>query len=40
MRMAAACVRFDRGVEDTNNGDVITYQIVGDDEANIRERKI
>jgi transcription elongation factor GreA len=27
-------------LEDTNNGDVITYQIVGDDEANIRERKI
>ncbi|MCR4297696.1 MAG: transcription elongation factor GreA [Gallionella sp.] len=27
-------------LEDTNNGDVVTYQIVGDDEANIRERKI
>ena len=27
-------------LEDVNNGDVITYQIVGDDEANIRERKI
>ncbi|HCI14366.1 MAG TPA: transcription elongation factor GreA [Gallionellaceae bacterium] len=27
-------------LEDTSNGDVITYQIVGDDEANIRERKI
>ena len=27
-------------LEDPNNGDVITYQIVGDDEANIRERKI
>jgi len=27
-------------LEDTNNGDVITYQIVGDDEANIRERKV
>ncbi|MDO8811181.1 MAG: transcription elongation factor GreA [Gallionella sp.] len=27
-------------LEDTNNGDVITYQIVGDDEANIRARKI
>jgi len=27
-------------LEDTNNGDVVTYQIVGDDEANIRARKI
>ena len=27
-------------LEDTKTGDVITYQIVGDDEANIRERKI
>jgi len=27
-------------LEDTGNGDVVTYQIVGDDEANIRERKI
>ena len=27
-------------LEDINNGDVVTYQIVGDDEANIRERKI
>jgi transcription elongation factor GreA len=27
-------------LEDTKNGDVVTYQIVGDDEANIRERKI
>lgn len=27
-------------LEDTNNGDVVTYQIVGDDEASIRERKI
>src|SRR4030067_2412954 len=27
-------------LEDTNNGDVITYQIVGDDEAKIRERKV
>ncbi len=27
-------------LEDTNNGDVVTYQIVGEDEANIRERKI
>jgi len=27
-------------LEDTHNGDVVTYQIVGDDEANIRERKI
>jgi transcription elongation factor GreA len=27
-------------LEDTSNGDVVTYQIVGDDEANIRERKI
>ncbi|HET7832399.1 MAG TPA: transcription elongation factor GreA [Gallionella sp.] len=27
-------------LEDTRNGDVVTYQIVGDDEANIRERKI
>jgi len=27
-------------LEDTMNGDVVTYQIVGEDEANIRERKI
>jgi len=27
-------------LEDTNNGDVVTYQIVGDDEASVRERKI
>lgn len=27
-------------LEDMNNGDVVTYQIVGDDEANIRQRKI
>ena len=27
-------------LEDTRNGDVVTYQIVGEDEANIRERKI
>lgn len=27
-------------LEDVNNGDVVTYQIVGDDEADIRERKI
>lgn len=27
-------------LEDINNGDVVTYQIVGEDEANIRERKI
>ncbi len=27
-------------LEDVKNGDVVTYQIVGDDEANIRERKI
>jgi transcription elongation factor GreA len=27
-------------LEDTKNGDVVTYQIVGDDEANIRARKI
>ena len=27
-------------LEDVNNGDVVTYQIVGDDEANIKERKI
>lgn len=27
-------------LEDTDNGDVVTYQIVGEDEANIRERKI
>ncbi len=27
-------------LEDVNNGDVVTYQIVGDDEANIRQRKI
>jgi len=27
-------------LEDVNNGDVVTYQIVGDDEADIRQRKI
>ncbi|MBI3903046.1 MAG: transcription elongation factor GreA [Nitrosomonadales bacterium] len=27
-------------LEDTNNGDVMTYQIVGDDEADIKQRKI
>ncbi len=27
-------------LEDVNNGDVMTYQIVGEDEANIRERKV
>jgi transcription elongation factor GreA len=27
-------------LEDVDNGDVVTYQIVGDDEANIRQRKI
>lgn len=27
-------------LEDVNTGDVVTYQIVGDDESNIRERKI
>jgi transcription elongation factor GreA len=27
-------------LEDVNNGDVVTYQIVGDDEADIRKRKI
>jgi transcription elongation factor GreA len=27
-------------LEDANSGDVVTYQIVGDDEANIRDRKI
>ncbi len=27
-------------LEDVGNGDVVTYQIVGDDEANIRQRKI
>ena len=27
-------------LEDINSGDVVTYQIVGDDEADIRERKI
>ena len=27
-------------LEDTVNGDVVTYQIVGDDEANIRQRKV
>ena len=27
-------------LEDINNGDVVTYQIVGDDEANIRQRKV
>ncbi|MDD2686454.1 MAG: transcription elongation factor GreA [Gallionella sp.] len=27
-------------MEDVNTGDVVTYQIVGDDEANIKHRKI
>ena len=27
-------------LEDTSNGDVVTYQIVGDDEADIKQRKI
>lgn len=27
-------------LEDVNNGDVVTYQIVGDDEADIKQRKI
>lgn len=27
-------------LEDVDNGDVMTYQIVGEDEANIRERKV
>ncbi len=27
-------------LEDVKNGDVVTYQIVGEDEANIRERKV
>ena len=27
-------------LEDINNGDEVTYQIVGDDEANIRQRKV
>ena len=27
-------------LEDVNNGDVVTYQIVGEDEANIRDRKV
>ncbi len=27
-------------LEDVDNGDVVTYQIVGEDEADIRERKI
>lgn len=27
-------------LEDTNTGDVVTYQIVGDDEADIKHRKI
>ena len=27
-------------LEDVNNGDVVTYQIVGDDEANIKQCKI
>jgi len=27
-------------LEDVNNGDVVTYQIVGEDEADIRHRKI
>jgi transcription elongation factor GreA len=27
-------------LEDTSNGDVVTYQIVGEDEADIKQRKI
>jgi len=27
-------------LEDVNNGDVVTYQIVGEDEADIRQRKV
>jgi transcription elongation factor GreA len=27
-------------LEDVKNGDVVTYQIVGDDEANIKQRKV
>jgi transcription elongation factor GreA len=27
-------------LEDTNSGDVVTYQIVGEDEADIKHRKI
>lgn len=27
-------------LEDVENGDVVTYQIVGDDEANIKQRKV
>jgi len=27
-------------LEDTDNGDVVTYQIVGEDEADIKQRKI
>jgi transcription elongation factor GreA len=27
-------------LEDTDNGDVVTYQIVGEDEADIKHRKI
>ncbi|MDX8385275.1 MAG: transcription elongation factor GreA [Gallionella sp.] len=27
-------------LEDVDNGDVVTYQIVGEDESNIKERKI
>ncbi|MBK9162062.1 MAG: transcription elongation factor GreA [Nitrosomonadales bacterium] len=27
-------------LEDVNNGDVVTYQIVGEDEADIKQRKI
>ncbi len=27
-------------LEDVKNGDVVTYQIVGDDEADIRQRKV
>jgi len=27
-------------LEDVDNADVVTYQIVGDDEANIRDRKV
>ena len=27
-------------LEDVENGDVVTYQIVGDDEADIRQRKV
>ena len=27
-------------LEDVQNGDVVTYQVVGDDEADIKQRKV